>query len=155
MTEKIGERARAILERAFQRGNAKGGDRRSCFQMEEELANKLPVEERVTRFSIQSWLSSRLTQEKKEKDPKYVRARAVLETRQQLLVAAWGFDPNSMTKDQIKKRLVEEHECTPRTRNNPGGDFSPSLGKEDLLEFLYSKQEVPTPFGDVDSFLKG
>ena len=33
VTEIIGPRARLILEQAFQRGVAKGGDRQSCFQM--------------------------------------------------------------------------------------------------------------------------
>ena len=33
VTEKVGHRARLILEQAFQRGTAKGGDRQSCFQM--------------------------------------------------------------------------------------------------------------------------
>ena len=33
VTEVVGPRARVILEHAFQRGVAKGGDRQSCFQM--------------------------------------------------------------------------------------------------------------------------
>ena len=33
VTETVGPRARLILEQAFQRGVAKGGDRQSCFQM--------------------------------------------------------------------------------------------------------------------------
>ena len=33
VTEVVGTRARVILEQAFQRGVAKGGDRKSCFQM--------------------------------------------------------------------------------------------------------------------------
>ena len=33
VTETVGPRARLLLEQAFQRGSAKGGDRQSCFQM--------------------------------------------------------------------------------------------------------------------------
>ena len=33
VTETVGTRALTILEQAFQRGVAKGGDRKSCFQM--------------------------------------------------------------------------------------------------------------------------
>lgn len=33
VTETVGKRARLLLEQAFQRGVAKGGDRQSCFQM--------------------------------------------------------------------------------------------------------------------------
>ena len=33
VTEVVGPRAQVILEQAFQRGVAKGGDRQSCFQM--------------------------------------------------------------------------------------------------------------------------
>ena len=94
VTETVGPRAKLILEQSFQRGVAKGGDRQSCFQMvsiipdcrtisnpdpdddltpcvqEELLAARLPVEERVSRYSIQSWLSNRLKQEKQNADPK-------------------------------------------------------------------------------------
>ena len=53
VTEIVGDRARKILEQSFLRGEVKGGDRRSCFQMEETLAARLPVEERVSRYTIQ------------------------------------------------------------------------------------------------------
>jgi hypothetical protein len=152
--EIIRERARALLEQAFQWGVAKGGDRRSCFQMEEELANKLPAEEWVSRYAIQSWLSSRLTQEKNEKNPKYVRDRAVEATKQKLFDAAWGFNPLSLNMDSIKERLSLVHKCTPSTRRKKG-DYRSSLKKKGLLEFLYSKEKVPDSFADMASFLAG
>ena len=73
----MGPRATAILEQSFQRGIAKGGDRRSCFQMEEKLSNRLPVEESVSVYVIQPWLSNRLKKEKENNDPAIVRAKTV------------------------------------------------------------------------------
>ena len=41
----------------------------TCVQ-EEILAGRLPVEDRVSRYAIQPWLSNRLKQEKENADPK-------------------------------------------------------------------------------------
>ena len=141
LTETIGERAEKILEQAFLRGVAKGGDRHSCFQMEETLANRLPVEERVSRYRIQSWLSSRLTKQKQDNDPKFVHKRAVEECRKRLLVKVWGFDPESMTKAQIIKTLEKKHRLMPRTRSNPKGCFHKGDKKAELVELLQKQQK--------------
>ena len=90
VTEDVGPRAASILESGFQRGTCKGGDRQSCFELvsvavsysssptypnpnphlqEEQLAGRLPVEERVSRYTIQTWLSSRLQKEKDDNNP--------------------------------------------------------------------------------------
>ena len=157
VTEKVGVRAKAILEEAFRFGVAKGGDRRSCIQMEEALANRLPVEERVSRFGIQTWLSSRLTQAKNEKDPVYVRKQAVQAAKEKLFVAAWGFDPTStrFTKKMIKHRLENVYDCAPKNKDNPHGQFKPNWKKGELLNLLYRKEKVPTGFRDITSFLEG
>jgi hypothetical protein len=157
VTEKVGERAKVILEQAFQFGVAKGGDRRSCIQMEEQLANRLPVEERVSRFRIQTWLSSRLTRAKKEKDPNYVRKCAVEATKQQFFNAAWGFNPatKKFTKAMIIDRLFVKHQCAPKTKVYRQGEFLRAWSRQRLLEFLYSKEKVPNGFADIKSFLDG
>ena len=113
----MGKRARDILEDAFLCGVAKGGDRRSCFQMEERLAARLPVEERVSRYTIQTWLSTRLKKQKEMSNPKFVHKQAVELERKRLLIQAWGFDTSTMTKKQIIVKLVSpEIGCTMRTR---------------------------------------
>ena len=122
VTEEVGKRAREILEQSFQRGQLKGGDRRSCFEMQETLAGRLPVEERVSWYTIQTWLSTRLQVEKDNKNPTIVRKRAVEAERKKLLVEAWGFDSMSMTKVEIAKKLIDIG-CTAKTRKNPTGEF--------------------------------
>ena len=141
LTETIGKRAEKILEQAFLRGVAKGGDRHSCFQMEETLANRLPVEERVSRYRIQSWLSSRLTKQKQNSDPKFVHKRAVEACRKRLVVKEWGFDPESMTKPQIIETLEKKHRLLPRTRDNPTGCFIKSNSKVVIVKVLQKQQQ--------------
>ena len=154
VTETVSERARAILEQAFLRGEAKGGDRRSCFQMEETVAGRLPVEERVSRYTIQTWLSNRLKQEKDNNNPKIVRKRAIASERKKLLVEAWGFDTFSMTKTQIVEHLQSPGiGCTVRNRHNPTGDFQLSSKKSVLLQLLHSKLQVPATYANVDIFI--
>ena len=141
ITETIGKRAEKILDQAFLRGVAKGGDRHSCFQMEEALANRLPVEERVSRYRIQSWLTSRLKIQKQNSDPKFVHKRAVEACRKRLLVKAWGFDPVSMTKSTIIKTLLAKHRLLPRSRSNPEGCFSRGDSKAELVKLLQKQQK--------------
>lgn len=122
VTEEVGKRARVILEQSFQRGELKGGDRRSCFEMQETLAARLPVEERLSWHTIQNWLSTRIQQEKDNKNPMIVRKRAVVAERRKLLVEAWGFDSMSMTIKEIIKKLIDIG-CKVKSRQNPTGEF--------------------------------
>jgi len=121
--EQVGKRAREILEQSFQRGELKGGDRRSCFEMQETLAGRLPVEERLSWSTIQNWLSARIQREKDNKNPKIVRKRAVVAEQKKLLIEAWGFDSLSMTKTEITNKLVQKFMCTVKSRKNPTGEF--------------------------------
>ena len=121
--EEVGKRARAILEQQFQRGQLKGGDRRSCFEMQETLAGRLPVEERVSWPTIQNWLSARIQREKDNSNPQIVRKRAVVAEQKKLLIEAWGFDSLSMTKTEITNKLAQKFMCTVKSRKNPTGEF--------------------------------
>ena len=154
VTETVGKRARAILEDAFLCGVVKGGDRRSAFQMEEMLAARLPVEERVSRYTCQTWLSARVKRQKQMNDPKFVYKDAAERERKRLLVEAWGFDTSSMTKDDLIEKLVDDLGCTVRNKNNRTGDFVRSVSKKNLLSILYSKLQAPVPFTNVDDFIQ-
>ena len=56
----ISKEAEAVLIEEFHNGELKGGDRQSCFQMEQSLRIKFSsnVANWVDRYSIQSWLST-------------------------------------------------------------------------------------------------
>ena len=73
MKDHISKEAEAVLIEEFHNGEFKGGDRQSCFQMEQSLRIKFSsnVANSVDRYSIQSWLSTYIDRRKKENDPLY------------------------------------------------------------------------------------
>ena len=81
-----------ILIEEFRKGELKGGDRQSCFQMEQSLRVKFSsnVANWVDRYSIQSWLSTYIDRRKKENDPLYqweVRRKQVTSTMMRTVAA--------------------------------------------------------------------
>ena len=106
--------------------------------------------------TTQTWLSNRVKRQKENNDPKVVRRRAVAAERNRLLVEAWGFDPNSMTKSEIIRQLLDPTcgGCTVKSRKNPSGDIKHTFTKSVLTRILHSKMRVPAPYKDVESFLE-
>ena len=124
--------------------------------MEEKIAARLPVEERVCRYTIQSWLSTRLKKQKEMSNPKFVRKQAVARERSRLFMEAWGLDTSTMTQKDIVAKL-EQLKFKRRSKGRAKGrtgDFTASASKKILLAFLHSKLSVPHPFTDVDAFIK-
>ena len=92
MKDHISKEAEAVLIEEFHNGELKGGDRQSCFQMEQSLRIKFSsnVANWVDRYSIQSWLSTYIDRRKKENDPLYqweVRRKQVTSTMMRTVAA--------------------------------------------------------------------
>ena len=115
------------------------------------MAGRLPVEERVSRYTIQSWLSTRLAKEKENSDPKVVRKRAVAAAMKRILESAWGIDTSKLTKDELQDQLLA-HECTISTRRR-AGDFKKTDRKQRLVDLLHSKLPIPPTYVSVTAFL--
>ena len=105
----ISKEAEAVLIEEFHNGELKGGDRQSCFQMEQSLRIKFSsnVANSVDRYSIQSWLSTYIDRRKKENDPLYqweVRRKQVTST---MMRGRWGCDPSVMNVHDLKDKVMK------------------------------------------------
>ena len=124
--------------------------------MEEKIGAKLPVEKRVCRYTIQSWLSARLKKQQEMSNPKFVHKQAVSCERSRLFMEAWGLDTSTMTQNDIVAKLIEmgfQKRAKGRAKGRRG-DFTASASKKILLKFLHSNLSVPDPFTDVNAFIK-
>ena len=107
------------------------------IMMEHELYNKLSVELCCDRYRIQSWLSTRLKQEKDAVTPKLVRKKAVEKEKARLCIAGWGMYPAGLRKKELVAAMQE------KGTEEEAKEAKMSVKNDALLAMLYAALDVP------------
>ena len=81
-----------------------------------------------------------------------MKKKAIDAATSRMLEDAWGIDTSTLTKSELKSKLISNG-CVMKNRVNPQGDFKSNDSKQRLTELLHSKLQVPPPHVSVAAFL--